>query len=236
MNQPTPQPVEERTPGRRNNTRPRQLTYRYNYTMPHNTHHSYTEDIQTRQDAPADAPSAARARRYPDRQAPKKSTEQVARVSSAGPPRLRRELPKTLRLRRSHGSAASRRMVKPGMGKRLAHASTRPRISATASLPSRPFRKSLSALPVVACTALHSSSASCRKAATSSKSDSFRPRDVMAGVPAAEAPQMIILGRYSIAFSSSLSMSTRPVCVAVWGGVGKDSKNMDVALIFLPFV
>mmetsp|Transcript_13536 Transcript_13536/g.39232 ORF Transcript_13536/g.39232 Transcript_13536/m.39232 type:complete len:233 (+) Transcript_13536:84-782(+) len=72
-----------------------------------------------------------------------------------------------------------------------AQASTLARISLMTSLASIPTTKSFSILPLLAWTALHSSSTSWRKAAICLKSPSPRPLEVIAGAPIRTPPGVI---------------------------------------------
>eukprot|EP00955_Chlamydomonas_euryale_P086449 364215-Chlamydomonas_euryale.AAC.4 len=79
-------------------------------------------------------------------------------------------------------------IVKPGMGKPAANASTRERMSATLGLASSAATKSFSALPLSACSSLHSDSTSSKNSPMRSKSASRSPRLVIAGAPMRTPP------------------------------------------------
>ena len=79
-------------------------------------------------------------------------------------------------------------LVKAGMSKEEENASTSARRAATLGLPSRPFFQSFNILPWLACTSKHRSTALPKKSATTTKSFSTRPREVIAGVPMRTPP------------------------------------------------
>mmetsp|Transcript_89129 Transcript_89129/g.144394 ORF Transcript_89129/g.144394 Transcript_89129/m.144394 type:complete len:230 (+) Transcript_89129:215-904(+) len=81
-------------------------------------------------------------------------------------------------------------MSKPGMGLVVARASALALRAAISALPSRAGRKSLSALPVLACTPRQILTPSSIRSAILMKSSSMKPRDVSAGVPMRTPPGM----------------------------------------------